>query len=197
MKAALTEICTGIRAQRIEKSKNQSLHPIQVSICLSWIYIHVYMYVSCFYEYIYIYNFILPYLCIYLLRYLLIYIGTLLVLYFFYTNVLFKLFGIVCFVGIRWWWHKFWKSIFSYQCRYVTSSRPWSFKTLVHILRSIAKEISSQILTKLDNRLYLIKDIRRFYQFRLLCINSGGFFGSNANFAACEYSSVMQVISII
>ena len=71
------------------------------------------------------------------------------------------------------------------------------FKTLVHILRSIAKEISSQILTELDERLYLIKDIGRFYQFRLPGINSGGFFGSNANFAAFEYRYVMQVSPII
>lgn len=71
-----------------------------------------------------------------------------------------------------------------------------AFKTFVHILRSIA-EISSQILTELDNMLYLITDIGRFYQFRLPGINSGGFFGSNANFAAFEYRSVMQGNSII
>lgn len=60
MKAALIEITTGTRAQRAEKSKNQSLHPIEVSISLIQ--------------------------CSYLAKLFVKYIGLLQFVYFYYTN---------------------------------------------------------------------------------------------------------------
>jgi hypothetical protein len=67
------------------------------------------------------------------------------------------------------------------------------FKTLVQIIRSIAQETSSFILHELDTRLQKIKEVGRYYQYRLLGTNFGGYFVSNANFAAFEHRSVMQV----
>jgi hypothetical protein len=49
------------------------------------------------------------------------------------------------------------------------------FKILVQIIRSIAQETSSIIFLELDIRLQKIKEIRRYYKYRLLSTNSGGY----------------------
>ena len=67
------------------------------------------------------------------------------------------------------------------------------FKTLVQIIRSIAQETSSFIFPELDTRLQKIKEVGRYYQYRLPGTNFGRYFVSNANFVAFKHWSVIQV----
>jgi hypothetical protein len=71
------------------------------------------------------------------------------------------------------------------------------FKTIIDILWGIAlASINSKILSSLDQRLFHIKKHSRYPSFRIHGPNKGGYFSSNANFAAFEHRSVMQVLSI-
>ncbi len=64
------------------------------------------------------------------------------------------------------------------------------FKTLVNILRSIS---SPKVHSQLDERLQEIKKRSRFSGFRIPGNDKGGYFSSQANFAAFEHRAIMQV----
>ena len=70
------------------------------------------------------------------------------------------------------------------------------FKTLMDILQSVSKELENPPLLEMDRRLLVIKESARFFQFRVPGTDKGGYFTSNANFAAFEHRCVMQVSSI-
>ncbi len=71
------------------------------------------------------------------------------------------------------------------------------FKTIIDILRGIVlASINSKIFSSLDQRLFHIKKHSRYPSFRIPGTDKGGYFSSNANFAAFEHRSVMQVLSI-
>lgn len=70
------------------------------------------------------------------------------------------------------------------------------FKTLMDILQSVSKELENPPLLEMDRRLLVIKESARFFQFRMPGTDKGGYFTSNANFAAFEHRCVMQVSSI-
>jgi len=62
------------------------------------------------------------------------------------------------------------------------------FKTIIDILRGIAlASINSKILSSLDQRLFHIKKHSRYPSFRIPGTDKGGYFSSNANFAAFEH----------
>lgn len=65
------------------------------------------------------------------------------------------------------------------------------FKTLVDILRVLGG--SGNVLQLLDKRLLHIKATSRYQSFRIPGTEKGGYFCSNANFAAFEHRAVMQV----
>jgi hypothetical protein len=68
------------------------------------------------------------------------------------------------------------------------------FKTLVEIVRSMAISSACQShLRVLDDRLLLIKKTSRYSSFRIPGTDKGGYFRSNANFAAFEHRAVLQV----
>lgn len=67
------------------------------------------------------------------------------------------------------------------------------FKTLMDIVISVSKELREDPLPVLDKRLATIKNCGRFFQFRVPGTDKGGYFCSNANFAAFEHRSIMQV----
>ena len=69
------------------------------------------------------------------------------------------------------------------------------FKTLMDIVQEISKELDVNPIPELDKRLLVIKDVARFFQFRIPGSDRGGYFTSNANFAAFEHRAVMQVSS--
>lgn len=69
------------------------------------------------------------------------------------------------------------------------------FKTLIDIVRMIAQSHPNggRTLAELDRRLSVIKEEARFYKFRVPGNLSSGYFLSQANYAAFEHRSVMQV----
>ena len=70
------------------------------------------------------------------------------------------------------------------------------FKTLMDVLQEMAKELNPNPISQLDERIMAIKESSRFFHFRLPGSSRGGYFTSNANFAAFEHRSVMQVIKM-
>jgi len=67
------------------------------------------------------------------------------------------------------------------------------FKTLMDIVQDISSGLDCNPIPELDRRLLIIKDSARFFQLRVPGNDRGGYFTSNANFAAFEHRSVMQV----
>lgn len=67
------------------------------------------------------------------------------------------------------------------------------FKTLMDILQNMSKELMRSPLPEMDRRLLVIKESARFFQFRVPGTDKGGYFTSNANFAAFEHRCVIQV----
>lgn len=72
------------------------------------------------------------------------------------------------------------------------------FKTLVSILRDMSSEgavCTSKAIFELDKRLATIQKESRYSHYRVPGTDKGGYFNSNANFAAFEHRVVMQVRS--
>lgn len=67
------------------------------------------------------------------------------------------------------------------------------FKTLVDILIEVCKSMQRNPLLVLDERLAMMKKSSRFFQFRIPGTDKGGYFSSNANYAAFEHRAIMQV----
>lgn len=61
------------------------------------------------------------------------------------------------------------------------------------ILIEICKAMTPNPLLVLDERLAKIKKSSRFFQFHVPGTNKGGYFSSNANYAAFEHRAIMQV----
>jgi len=57
----------------------------------------------------------------------------------------------------------------------------------------MSKELTPPPLPELDRRLMIIKNSARFFQFQVPGTDKGGYFTSNANYAAFEHRCVMQV----
>ena len=69
------------------------------------------------------------------------------------------------------------------------------FKTIVEIVQNMGKQLTGNPLLELDRRLLIIKQTSRFFQFRVPGTDKGGYFSSNASYAAFEHRCVMQVSS--
>ena len=69
------------------------------------------------------------------------------------------------------------------------------FKTIVEIVQNMGKQLTGNPLIELDRRLMIIKETSRFFQFRVPGTDKGGYFFSNASYAAFEHRCVMQVSS--
>ena len=69
------------------------------------------------------------------------------------------------------------------------------FKTLMDVAREISKELTPNPIPILDRRLAILKASARFHLYRIPGNKRGGYFTSNANFAASEHRLVMQVMS--
>jgi len=69
------------------------------------------------------------------------------------------------------------------------------FNTLMNIVQDMSKEINPNPISELDRRLAVIKDSARFFEFQVRGSDKGGYFTLNANFAAFEHHSIMQVNS--
>lgn len=67
------------------------------------------------------------------------------------------------------------------------------FKTLMNIVQDMSKELDVNPILELDRRLSVIKVSERFFEFQIPGSDRGGYFTSNANFAAFEHRSIMQV----
>lgn len=70
------------------------------------------------------------------------------------------------------------------------------FKTLVSILRDMSNEgavCTSKAISELDKRLATIQKESRYSHYRVPGTDKGGYFSSNANFAAFEHRAIMQV----
>lgn len=71
------------------------------------------------------------------------------------------------------------------------------FKTLVSCLREMVRErlvLNRKVFMEMDKQLLQLKKESRFLAFRIPGNDKGGYFTSNANFAAFEHRAVMQVI---
>ena len=70
------------------------------------------------------------------------------------------------------------------------------FKTLVSCLKEMAdggEALTRKAFIEMDRRLLHLKKETRFSEFRIPGNDKGGYFTSNANFAAFEHRAVMQV----